>query len=122
MGHAARCLGSNDRSRLATAYLLIYPLGLLSAPTSPKRRSRRHNLSGLSPEQRGLFHHGVDAAETPILLVHGAIENHAIFTVMGHALRRRGFQALSAYDYGLLSQHIPRAAARLGECIEELRQ
>jgi triacylglycerol lipase len=103
----------------ATAHLVMYPLGLRAAPAPPTRRSR-HNFSGLSPEQRGLFHHGVDAAETPILLVHGIIENHAIFTVMERALRRRGFQALSAYDYGVLTQHIPRAAERLGESIEKL--
>jgi triacylglycerol lipase len=104
----------------ATAHLVMYPLGLRAAPAPATRRSRRHNFSGLSPEQRGLFHHGVDAAETPILLVHGIIENHAIFTVMERALRRRGFQALSAYDYGVLTQHIPRAAVRLGESIEKL--
>ena len=104
----------------ATAHLVMYPLGLRAAPAPATRRSRRHNFSGLSPEQRGLFHHGVDAAETPILLVHGIIENHAIFTVMERALRRRGFQALSAYDYGVLTQHIPRAAERLGESVEKL--
>ena len=75
---------------------------------------------GLSPEQRGLFHHGVEAAETPILLVHGIIDNHAIFTVMDRALRRRGFQTLATYDYGLFTQNIPRAALRLGEAIEQL--
>jgi triacylglycerol lipase len=104
----------------ATAHLVMYPLGLLSTPTRATSKSRRHNLRGLSPEQRGLFHYGVDAAETPILLIHGAIENHAIFTVMERALRRRGFQALTAYDYGLLTQHIPRAAAQLGEFIKKL--
>ena len=118
MPHAAS--GLMIEAAWATAHLVIYPLGLLSAPTRTNSRSRRHNLSGLSPEQRGLFHYGVDAAETPILLVHGAIENHAIFTVMERTLRRRGFQALSAYDYGLLTQHIPRAAVRFGECIEKL--
>ena len=105
----------------ATAHLVMYPLGLLSAPTrTPHHGRRHHNLSGLTPEQRGLVHHDVDAAETPILLVHGIIDNHAIFTVMERALRRRGFQTLSAYDYGLLTHNIPRAAVRLGEAIEKL--
>jgi triacylglycerol lipase len=104
----------------ATAHMVMYPLGLLSAPTRAASGHRRHNLSGLSPEQRGLFHHDVDAAATPILLVHGFIENHAIFTVMERALRRRGFQMLTAYDYGLLTNNIPRAAIRLGETIESL--
>jgi pimeloyl-ACP methyl ester carboxylesterase len=54
------------------------------------------------------------------LLVHGIIDNHAIFTVMDRALRRRGFQTLATYDYGLFTQNIPRAAQRLGEAIEQL--
>jgi triacylglycerol lipase len=53
-------------------------------------------------------------------LVHGIVDNHAIFTVMERALRRRGFQTLSAYNYGLLTHKIPRAAVRLGDAIEKL--
>jgi triacylglycerol lipase len=104
----------------ATAHAAMYPLGLLSAPTRIPNGRRHQDLSNLKPEQRGLVHHDVDAAETPILLVHGIIDNHAIFTVMERALRRRGFQTLSAYDYGLLTHSIPRAAVRLGEAIARL--
>jgi triacylglycerol lipase len=104
----------------ATAHIMMYQLGLLSASTRVASGPRRYDLTGLTPEQRGLLHYGVEAAQTPILLVHGIIDNHAIFTVMEYALRRRGFRNLSSYDYGLLTQNIPRAAARLGEAIEEL--
>ncbi|HEX6757985.1 MAG TPA: alpha/beta fold hydrolase [Propionibacteriaceae bacterium] len=104
----------------ATAHMVMYPLGLLSASTRTADGRRPQNPSGLTPEQRGLVHHDVDAAETPILLVHGIIDNHAIFTVMERALRRRGFQTLSAYDYGLLTRDIPRSAVRLGDAIENL--
>jgi triacylglycerol lipase len=104
----------------ATAHLVMYPLGFLSPPTRVTNRPRNHNLSGLSPEQRGLFHFDMDAAATPILLVHGMIENHVIFTVMERALRRRGFQTLSVYDYGSLTHNIPRAAVRLGKAIQKL--
>jgi triacylglycerol lipase len=103
----------------ATAHMLMYPLGFMSKPTRIARR-RRHDLSGLSPEQRSLFRHRIDAAETPIVLVHGIIDNHATFTWMEYALRRRGFQTLSGYDYGLLTHNIPQAAVHLGEAIEEL--
>ena len=78
----------------------------MSALTGATSGQRRHSLTGLSSEQRGLIHHDVDAAATPILLVHGFIENHAIFTVMERALRRRGFQMLTAYDCGLLTHSI----------------
>jgi triacylglycerol lipase len=104
----------------ATTHMVMYPLGLLSAPTHATSGHRRHNLHGLTPEQRGLIHYDVDAAATPILLVHGFIDNHAIFTVMERALRRRGFHMLTAYDYDLLTHSIPRAAIRLGETIERL--
>jgi alpha-beta hydrolase superfamily lysophospholipase len=104
----------------ATAHMMLYTLGFLSTPTRAVARRRQHDLSGLSPEQRGLFHHRLDAAETPIVLVHGIIDNHAAFTVMEYALRRRGFQTLSAYDYGLLTHNIAQAAVHLGEAIEEL--
>jgi triacylglycerol lipase len=104
----------------ATAHMLMYPLGFVSTPTRAVAGRRRHDLSGLSPEQRSLFHHHLDAAETPIVLVHGIIDNHATFTCMENALRRRGFQTLSAYDYGLLTHDIPQAAVHLGEAIEEL--
>jgi triacylglycerol lipase len=99
------------------AHMMMYPFGLLSRSTRAVVGHRRHDLNGLSPEQRGLFHYRVEAAETPIVLVHGIIDNHAIFTVMEHALRRRGFQTLSTYDYGLLTHNIPRAAGRLGQAI-----
>ena len=104
----------------ATAHMVMYPLGLLSASARVTNGPRHHNLSGLSPEQRGLFHFDVAAAETPILLVHGIIDNHVIFTVMERSLRRRGFQTLSAYDYGLLTHNIPRAAERFGEAVQKL--
>jgi triacylglycerol lipase len=104
----------------ATAHMVMYPLGLLSAPTRTPDGLLHQNLSGLTPEQRGLVHHDVDPVKTPILLVHGIIDNHAIFTVMERALRRHGFQTLSAYDYGLLTRDIPRAAVRLGDAIEKL--
>jgi predicted esterase len=100
------------------AHLLMYPFGLIAEPA--RLTSRRHSLDGLSPEQRGLVHAGVDEAMTPILLVHGIIDNHSIFTVMGRALRRRGFHHLTSFDYGLFTSDIPQAAEQLGDAIEKL--
>jgi pimeloyl-ACP methyl ester carboxylesterase len=100
----------------AAAHLAMYPVGLVSETAA---RSR-HGLAGLSPEQRGLVHSGLTAAETPILLVHGIIDNHSIFTLLQRALRRRGFATVSSFDYGLLTRDIPAAAAQLGKAIEKL--
>ena len=96
----------------ATAHLVMYPLGLFSGPAA--RTIRRHNLRGLSPEQRGLVHHDVATAETPILLVHGIIDNHSTFTLLHRALRRRGFATVSSYDYGLLTRDVPRRRPAAG--------
>ena len=107
----------------AAAHLVLYPFGVLpfsfvlsDRPAGPIR----HDLGGLTPEQRGLFHHDLVAAGTPILLVHGIIDNHSIFTLLERALRRRGFRTVSSYDYGLLTRDIPSAAELLGEAIEKL--
>ena len=101
------------------AHLVMYPGGLLSDPANRSAHGH-YNFRGFSPAQRGLVHAGVDAAATPILLVHGIVDNHSIFTVMERALRRRGFRTLSVYDYGLLTRDIPRAAELLGAEIEKL--
>jgi triacylglycerol lipase len=95
-----------------TAHVVMYPRGI-----RPEHRQRpeRSDLHGLTPEQRGLVHHDLDAAATPILLVHGIVDNHSIFTVMDRALRRRGFQTISTYDYGLLTRDVRAAAELLGD-------
>ena len=110
--------GMSIEAAWAAAHLVMYPLGLLSGPAA--RATRRHTLGGLSPVQRGLVHHGVATAETPILLVHGIVDNHAIFTLLHRALRRRGFATVSFYDYGLLTRDVAAAAELLGEAIEKL--
>ena len=95
----------------AAAHLVMYPVGAADLPSPSGPPSARHGLAGLSPEQRGLVHSGLAAAETPILLVHGIIDNHSIFTLLQRALRRRGFATVSSFDYGLLTRDIPRRAA-----------
>jgi triacylglycerol lipase len=111
-------VGVGIEAAWAAVHAVMYPLGLLSRPAA--RSIRRHNLAGLTPAQRGLVDHGVATAETPILLVHGIVDNHTIFTVLHRALRRRGFATVSSYDYGLLTRDVPAAASLLGAAIEKL--
>jgi pimeloyl-ACP methyl ester carboxylesterase len=101
------------------AHVVMYPGGLL---TDPANRSAHgpYNFRGFTPAQRGLVHHGVDAAATPILLVHGIVDNHSIFTVMDRALRRRGFSDVSSFDYGLLTSDVRSAAGDLQIAVEQL--
>jgi triacylglycerol lipase len=101
-----------------TAHLMTYPFGLLIEHSA--KPARRHNLVGLSPHQRSLVHYAVDAAATPILLVHGIVDNHTIFTPLERALRRRGFTDLSSFDYGLLTSDVRATAHDLAVAVEKL--
>lgn len=104
-----------------TAHLVTYPFGLLSEPASKSERAqRRHDLGGLSPHQRSLVHYAVDAAATPILLVHGIVDNHTIFAPLERALRRRGFSDLSSFDYGLLTSDVRATSEDLAVAVETL--
>jgi triacylglycerol lipase len=101
------------------AHALIYPLGLLREPGDlfdPKRL----NVRDLPPAQRGLFYADVAAAGTPILFVHGIVDNRTIFAPMRRGLRRRGFGRLRTFSYGPASLDVRATAARLGEVIEAL--
>lgn len=101
-----------------TAHLMAYPFGLFAEPGS--RPEQRHNLVGLSPHQRSLVHFAVDAAATPILLVHGIVDNHTVFAPLERALRRRGFSDLSSFDYGLLTSDVRATAQDLAVAVEKL--
>ncbi len=101
------------------AHLVLYPAGLLSDPANRSAHGH-YNFRGFSPAQRGLVHAGVDTAATPILLVHGIVDNHSIFTVMERALRRRGFSDVSSFDYGLLTSDVRGAARDLRHAVEQL--
>lgn len=101
-----------------TAHLIAYPFGLIGE--SNAKPDRRHSLGGLNLHQRSLVHYAVDAAATPILLVHGIVDNHTIFDSMERALRRRGFTDLSSFDYGLLTTDVRATALDLATAIERL--
>jgi triacylglycerol lipase len=102
----------------SATHLLTYPLGLL--PGSTARASRRQGFTDLGPHQRGLIHADLDAATTPILLVHGIVDNHSVFSVLDRALRQRGFETVAVYDYAVLTRDVRTAAGRLGEAVATL--
>ena len=104
----------------ATAHLMMYPLGLFSA-SSPIVGVAAATISEASVPSNADF--SITASRRPrhrSCWCTGSSTTTPIFTVMDRALRRRGFQTLATYDYGLLTQNIPRAALRLGEAIEQL--
>jgi pimeloyl-ACP methyl ester carboxylesterase len=99
-------------------HLGLYPLGLLGARASDRRDS--HGLAHLPPIERGLAVHNVEAAETPILLVHGMADNRSIFTVLRRRLRRRGFGRIETINYSILTGDVRRAALGLGAEVERI--
>lgn len=100
-----------------SVHLATYPWGLLREDHEP---SDRYHLRGLAPAQRGMLHHNIEAAGTPILLVHGIIDNHAIFRVLKRRLRRKGFGTVVTVNYSPTTNDIRQAAVALAAEVEAL--
>ena len=92
-----------------------------SATRSALRRRRsapdveRFSLSDLPPVHRGLLIGDVEAAGTPILLVHGLVDNRSIFTLLRRQLRRRGFGRVWTMNYRIWTTDLRAAARQLGD-------
>ena len=108
-----------------TAHLAAYPWGLVREPLRTDGNYAHHRTDSLSPVQRSLMVTDMAAAGTPILLVHGFMDNRSVFTVFRRALRRRGFGVVHAVNYSLLTAltgDIRVAALQLREHVERLRE
>lgn len=101
-----------------TAHVAMYPLGLVQEHSTPERAIR--NLDELPPVQRGLLIGDVEAAGTPIILVHGIIDNHTVFALLRRGLNRRGFGRVISLNYSPLTDDIRRVAKRLNNLIERV--
>jgi hypothetical protein len=103
-----------------TAHGALYPFGLSTEKRREKARDEldRFTLGDLPPVQRGLVMGDVVAAGTPIVLVHGLVDNRSIFTLLRRALRRRGFGRVMTLNYSPLTQDVRTVAMRLGALIE----
>ena len=99
------------------AHVLMYPLGTRTEVLRPDPRIR----PGLQPASvRALFAADPLAARTPVLLVHGLVDNRSVFSVMHRSLRNRGFAQVGAWNYSPLLPDIARGAADLGAHIERI--
>ncbi len=101
-------------------HLALYPLGLLEERA--RLQLEHTSLEGLPPTQRGLLVGDVVAAGTPIVLVHGLVDNRSIFAMLRRGLRRRGFGSTYALNYSPLTDDIRSVAVRLGDLVAEVRQ
>jgi triacylglycerol lipase len=100
------------------AHVATYPLGVAQERGRPD--VERFTLDGLTPVRRGLLIGDVEAAGTPILLVHGMVDNRSIFTVLKRALRRRGFGRIWTMNYHVLTHDLRTAARRLGATVDAI--
>ncbi|MFC5992739.1 esterase/lipase family protein [Pseudonocardia hispaniensis] len=125
-GYAVRTFGSLSglrgiavESTWLAAHLASYPLGLFREPI---KENGVYRTDALQLNQRSLVVADVAAAGTPILLVHGILDNRSVFTVFRIALRRRGFGAVHAVNYSVLTGDLRTAAQELHGHVERLRK
>ena len=127
LARSARTLGSPSGLRGAgqelawvAAHAATYPLGVVGerARTVARESAERFTLADLPPVQRGLLLGDVVAAGTPILLVHGLVDNRSVFTLLRRALQRRGFGRVLTLNYSPFTSDVRSAAARLERLVE----
>jgi pimeloyl-ACP methyl ester carboxylesterase len=101
------------------AHALLWPLGTRPEPLRPDASFRPGTHS---PTVWALFADDPLAARTPVLLVHGLVDNRSIFAVMRRSLRRRGFAQVCSWNYSPRLRDVESAAATLGRHVERVCQ
>ncbi len=101
-----------------STHVAMYPLGLANEKVRPHRPG--HSVANLPLQQRGLLVHDVEAAGTPIILIHGVIDNRSVFALLQRALRRRGYGRIVTVNYSPLSDDIRAVAKRLDRVVEDV--
>ena len=113
--------GAGTELAWVAAHSALYPLGVLAekARADGRESAERFTLDDLPPMQRGLLLGDVVAAGTPILLVHGLVDNRSVFTLLRRTLRRRGFGRVIPVNYSPFTQDVRAAAAQLARLVEK---
>ena len=111
-------VGAAVEAAWLTTHLALYPWGVLGRHGRDSALGFR--VEHLPPIQRGLVISDVEAAGTPILLVHGMVDNRSIFTLLRLGLRRRGFGRVTSMNYSPFTADVRVAAAQLAEEVEAL--
>ena len=99
------------------ARIAAYPGGAVREQLQP---ADGYRTDPLSPLRRSLVVTDPEAAGTPILLIHGIMDNRSVFTVFRRALHRRGFGVVHAVNYGLFTGDLRDAARELHDHVERL--
>ena len=101
------------------AHAALYPLGVLAERTGAAAAAP-YRLDALPPLRRGLVSADLEAAGTPILLVHGMADNRSTFLLLRRALLRRGFGRVHTVNYSPFTTDVRTAARSLGRAVESL--
>lgn len=122
VGQSLRATPASARGVAVEAACVATHVALYPAAAVTRRRRRtddrcpdRYTLADLPPLQRGLMIGDVTAASTPILMVHGFIDNHSIFARLEWSLRRRGFAGVHTTHVPLFATNVHAAAGRLAD-------
>ena len=110
--------GSAVEAAWIAAHVVAYPFGVAQERVRPD--VERFSLSDLPPVHRGLLIGDVEAAGTPILLIHGLVDNRSIFALLRRQLRRRGFGRVWTMNYRPWTADVRDAARQLGSSIEAI--
>lgn len=112
--------GAGTEVAWLAAHAALYPLGIAGERGRRAGREQldRFTLNELPPAQRGLLMGDVVAAGTPILLVHGFVDNRSVFTLLRRSLRRRGFGQVLTLNYSPFTHDVRTAAAALARLVE----
>jgi pimeloyl-ACP methyl ester carboxylesterase len=102
------------------SHIAMWPFGLWRETRDED--PTRLGLDGLDPIKRGLLIGNVEAAGTPIVLLHGIVDNRSIFTVLRRSLRRRGFGRVVTLNYGVVTADVRSLAEMLALRVEQLCQ
>ncbi|MFJ2150363.1 lipase family alpha/beta hydrolase [Streptomyces microflavus] len=97
-----------------TGHLVAYPFGLTQERRTPGP------LPGTSPGPRPSPLPGSPAAERPVVLLHGFIDNRSVFVLLRRALARHGRRHLASLNYSPLTRDLRTAAELLGRHVEEV--
>ena len=120
---ASTLRGVAVESAWLAAHAALYPWGAASERLQPDAPYVHYRTDDLSPRARGLLVSAIDAAGTPILLLHGIGDNRSVFAVLGAALRRRGFGVVHAVNYSVLTAvtgDVRTAASMFGQQVEQV--
>ncbi|MFJ1953642.1 lipase family alpha/beta hydrolase [Streptomyces microflavus] len=97
-----------------TGHLVAYPFGLTQERRTPGPPP------GPSPGPRPSPLPGSPAAERPVVLLHGFIDNRSVFVLLRRNLARHGRRHLASLNYSPLTRDLRTAAELLGRHVEEV--